>query len=284
MLVFWEGKSFYMCKKLAQNLDGFIHGVMTKQTSAVFICDGRSGQGKTTISGQVSCYINKKVQEYYKKNPKLGDAPKLSLDCMAWTPDAFIDKFENVKKGDIVIFDEAMIVSNRSTLSELNRKVIIMMSMIRSKNIFVIFNVNSIFDLDKNLPLHRADMLISVYPKEMKFASRGGYMVVPSAGGKLKYLYIAGKKYYDYSKARPAFRDTFSKFFPFDEEEYERRKQDAINNYFESGKGQSKSYAKDSRDNYIRYLKDRCPDLTHYDIARIGNISTKTVQRALLGV
>jgi len=254
---------------------------MTKKTSAVFIFDGRSGQGKTTLSSQTSCYINKKVKEYYQKNPEWGEPPNLTLDCMAWTPDKFIDKFDSVKKGDIVIFDEAMIISNRSTLSELNRKVIIMMSMIRSKNVFVIFNVNSIFDLDKNLPLHRADMLISVYPKELKFASRGGYMVVPSSKGKLKNLYITGKKYYDYSKARPAFRDSFSSFFPFDEKEYERRKQEAINNYFESGKGQSKELSRVSRDLFIRYLKDRCPDLTHYDIARIGNISTKTVQRAL---
>ena len=211
MLVFYgdavgQKKSFYISKLLAENLDGFIKGVMTKNTSAVFILDGKSGLGKTTLSTQLGCYIHNKVKEYYGKSGDEKDAPKFTLDCMCWTPQSFVELLEDnekkLKKGSIVIMDESMILSNRSTMSEVNRAVIIMMSMIRSKNLFIIFNVNSIFDLDKNLPLHRADMLLNLYPREKKFASRGAYQVIPAVGGRLKYLYIAGKKYYDYSKAR----------------------------------------------------------------------------------
>jgi hypothetical protein len=220
---FGEKKSFYMSKHLVKNLDGFVDGVMKKNTSAVFIIDGKSGLGKTTLSTQVGCYINNRVKEFYAKKGKENDSPNFTLDNVHWTPGSFLDflKDENkhLKKGDIVIMDESMIISSRSAMSEVNRMVIIMMSMIRSKNLFVIFNVNSIFDLDRNLPLHRADMLINLYPKDRKFASRGSYQVIPAIGGKLKYLYIAGKKYYDYSKARSAFRDTFTAFFPFDEKE-----------------------------------------------------------------
>lgn len=281
MLSFWNKKSFYIAKALSENLDGFIKGVMTKNTSAVFIIDGRSGQGKTTLACQVGCYINKKVKDYYDRKGISNQAPEFSLNNLAWTPDTFIEKFENVKKGDIIIFDEAMIISNRSTMSELNRKVIIMMSMIRSKQVFVIFCVNSIFDLDKNLPLHRADMLLSVYPKEKKFASRGAYMCVPAAGGKLKYLYITGKKYYNYNKARPAFTNTFSGFFPFDDNEYEERKQEAVNNYFDKDSTKGKNSAILSRDLYIRYISDNIPSLRQEEIARIGNISPRTVSRAI---
>lgn len=280
MLVFYDKKSFYISKRLAENLDGFVRGVMKKNTSAVFLIDGRSGLGKTTLSSQVACYINNQVKKYYEKENNLKNCPKLTLDCMTWTPKDFLKKFESVRKGDVVILDESMILSNRSTMSEINRAVIIMMSMIRSKNIFVIFNVNSIFDLDKNLPLHRADMLINLYPREQKFASRGAYQVIPAAGGKLKNLYITGKKYYDYSRARKAFNDTFSGFFPFDVKEYERRKQEAINNYFESGQRKSRSLVKISRDRYIKYLNDELP-ITQDEIARIGNISPRTVQRAV---
>jgi len=105
-------------------------------------------------------------------------------------------------------------------------------------------------------------------------------MVIPSSGGKLKNLYILGKKYYDYSKARPAFNDKFTSFFPFDEDEYERRKQDAINTYFESG-AKDTTLSKRARDKYIYYIKENLPGLTHDDIARIGKISVKTVQRAI---
>lgn len=272
--------SFYMSNNLATNLNAYVKGVMTKNATAVFLFDGRSGQGKTTLSSQVGVYINQLVRTYYKKKD-LKDAPEFTLDNLCWTPDSFIDKVKSVnKKGDIIILDESMIISNRSSMSEMNRAIIIMLSMIRSKNIFIIFNVNSIFDLDKNLPLHRAEMLVNLYPRDGKFASRGAYQVIPSAGGKLKYLYISGKKYYDYSKARKAFSDTFPSYFPFDEKEYERRKQKDISNY-NFGKTNSASITKESRDKCLRWIRDTHPEMTLDDIGRMAGVSIKTVYRAL---
>lgn len=282
MLVFWNGKSFYLSKLLAENLDSFIAGVMNKNTSAVFLFDGKSGLGKSTLSCQVGCYINNRVKEWYAKKGRPNDAPDFNLDCLKWTPETFIERLKNTKPGDIIIFDEAMIVSSRSSMTAVNRAIVIMMSMIRSRQLFVIFNVNSVFDLDKNLPLHRADMLISLYPKEGKFAARGAYLVVPSF--KLTRAYIMGKKFYDYRaihKAK-AFNDTFSAFFPFDEIEYERRKQEAIVNYQVSGqKREIASDAQNQRDTMIRYLVKNSPDLSKDDIARIANVSIRTVYRAL---
>jgi len=278
MLIAWKDKSFWMSNFLIKNLDNYIDGVMNKKTSAVFLFDGRSGLGKTTFSFQVGCYIAKGVAKHFSTRLKKEVEPKFSLDDVAWTPDAFIDKLKKATKGDIIILDESMILSNRSSMSEVNRMVIIMMSMIRSKQIFVMFNVNSIFDLEKNLPLHRADMLVHLYAPEDRFASRGRYGVVPSAKGKLKNLYILGKKYYDYSRSKYAFIDKFPAFFPFDEKEYEKRKQESISAYFESATTTSNK-SKDSRDTYIRHLKES--GMSHEVIAGIGGISTKTVQRAL---
>jgi hypothetical protein len=278
MKVLWKNKTFYMSNLLSQNLDNYVKGVMTRNTSSVFLFDGRSGLGKTTLSGQVSCYIANQVAKYLSKGGK-EVKPNFGLDNLSWTPDIFIERLKDAKKGEIVVLDESMIISNRSTMSEMNRAIIIMMSLIRSKQIFVIFNINSIFDMDKNLPLHRADMLIHLYAKDDKFASRGRYGVVPSAGGKLKNLYIMGKKYYDYSKARYAFLDTYSKFFPFDEKEYEKRKQEAINTYFESGKeGVGKTLR--SRDLYVKYLNG-IVGLDTEKIAEIGSLSKRTIQRCL---
>jgi len=274
MIATWNGKTFYISGYWAKNLDNIIDGVMNKNTSAVIIFDGRSGLGKTTLSGQTGCYINSKTKKYMgTKNPKF------SLDNMAWTPDTFVEKLKHANKGDIIILDEAMIVSNRSTMSEMNKMVVSMMSMIRSKQIFVIFNINSIFDMDRNLPLHRADVLIHLYSEDDKFAGRGRYMCVPSAKGKLKMLYILGKKYYDYSKARPAFIDKFTPFFPFNEKEYDKRKNYAIENY-DYGKPTKSTKVKESRDNGIRYLKEN----TNMDVDEISiafNISKRTVYRIL---
>ena len=175
--------------------------------------------------------------------------------------------------------DESMILSNRSAMSQYNRAVIIMMSMIRSKKLFIIFNINSVFDLDKNLALHRADMLIHLYAVNDKFAARGRYFVVPSAKGRLKNLYIVGKKYYSYNKAQSAFSDHFPSYFPFDNIEYERRKQKAIEGYFIENKSES-TKVKDSRNSYIVYLKKKLK-LKNIEIAKIGDVSPRTVARAL---
>ena len=284
MLVIWkeapqEKKTFYLSQRLALNLDNFVDGVMTKNTSAVFIIDGRSGLGKTTFSTQIGCYINNKTKEYLKDN----NPPFTLENNICFTPSEFIERLKTARKGDIIILDEAMMISSRSAMTELNRNVIYMMSLIRSKNIFVIFNVNSIFDLDKNLPLHRADMLVSLYPRDGKFGARGCYMVIPSSGGKLKKVYIHGKKYYDYSLAFKikAFNDTFTAFFPFDDNQYEIRKQEAIQVYLESGSHKEETQARKARDKYIYYIRENLPGLTQDDIARIAGISIKTVQRAL---
>ena len=235
---FGEKKDFYMSGYLGPNLDNFVKGVINKNTSAVWIIDGRSGLGKTTLSFQIGCYTTLKVREMLKKKkvPE-HELPTFTLDNVCWTPEKFIERLKNAKMGEVIILDESMILSNRSVMSEMNKATIIMMSMIRSKQLFIIFNANSLFDLDKNLPLHRADMLLHVYAIDDKFASRGRYYCVPSARGRLKYLYISGKKFYDYSKAMPAFRDRFTAWFPFDEKEYEKRKQEGIEKYFQKGLG-----------------------------------------------
>lgn len=284
MLIGWKkGKSFYFSSHLAKNLDNYVNGVMNRNTSAVWIIDGRSGLGKTTVSSQIGCYVSRKVAEWKNKKRPLENGekhkPKFTLNSYCWTPDKFIEILKEAEEGDIIIMDESMILSNRSAMSQYNRAVIIMMSMIRSKKLFIIFNINSVFDLDKNLALHRADMLIHLYAVNDRFAARGRYFVVPSAKGRLKNLYIIGKKYYSYNKAQSAFNDKFTSYFPFDNNEYERRKQKAIEGYFIDNKSET-TKVKDSRDSYIKYLK-KIVKLKNTKIAKIGDLSTKTIGRVL---
>jgi len=280
MYVWKEGeRGFYISSYLMQNLDNYVKGVMTKKTSAVFIFDGRSGLGKTTLSSQVGCYIAGEVAKYKSKKQKKKVKPKFSLDDMSWTPDDFIDKLKKAQPGDIVILDESMILSNRSALSEVNRMIVIMLSMIRSKQIFVIFNINSIFDMERNLPLHRADMLLHLYAVDEKFASRGRYFVVPSSRGRMKSLYINGKKFYDYSKAYPAFRDKFSSYFPFSDATYEKRKSQAIDSYFEA-KGTTKdNKAKITLLKAVNYLFELTDD--KQAVADKLGLHTRTVYKYL---
>jgi len=256
---------FKLPKKLTTLLDGFKWAIHKKKQSAVIITDGRSGMGKTTISFQIGAYMS----------------PDFSLNNVHFTPESFTDALTKTKKGDVVIFDEAMLLSSRTALSAINKMIVVAMSMIRSKNLLIIFNVNSIFDLDRNLALSRADLLLHCYGDSL--TDKGKFLAFFKGSDgidRIKVLYIYGKKYYSYGKPKSNFNSTFSSNFVLDEEEYERRKQIGVNAFL---KGNAKSVStkdKESRDKYMMFIYENMA-VTQEKLAEIGGLSNKTVWSAL---
>ncbi len=251
-------------KKLTEILDIFKNGIYNKNLSIVIVTDGRSGTGKTTLSMQEGLYCD----------------PTFSLAKVFFTPDDFLKGLEKAKKGDVLIFDEAMLISSRASMSQINKMIIIAMSMIRSKNIIVIFNINSIFDLDKNLALYRCDLLLHVYSEGL--GNRGRFMAFFKASDnrdRIKELYLYGKKYYSYSKPKSNFNTRFSKHFVVDEKEYERKKQIGVNQFLKYGASSLNLLNKDkmSRNEYIRWLRNNTK-LTYNAIAEIGGLSARQVK------
>ena len=200
-----------------QLLDDFKNAVEKHNTSIVIIIDGKSGKGKTTLSNQTGNYLD----------------PNFRLKNIYYNPQEFLKGLANSKPGEYFSFDEAMIVSSRSAMSQVNRMIIQAMSMIRSKKIYVSFCVNAVFDLDRNLVLSRADALLHVYGQGL--TDKGRFAAFFKATGyqrdRLKELYFFGKKFYDYKKPRANFIASFTKAFIVDEVEYEKLKQIAINKF-----------------------------------------------------
>lgn len=205
-------------------LDGYLYELIeffkdaidNHKTSVVLVFDGKSGFGKTTLNNQVAITLD----------------PNYSLKNLYYTPETFLEGLRNAKPGDYICFDEAMLLSNRSALSSVNKMIIIAMSMIRSKRIYVSFCVNSIFDLDKNIAIYRADLLLHLYGDNL--IDRGKYAAFFKAkdgNDRLKDLYLKGKKFYDYSQPKANFVARFPKEFVLDENEYEKQKQAGVNNY-----------------------------------------------------
>lgn len=211
-----EEKGVYVDGYLNEILNFYAEAVAKHNTSVVIIFDGRSGMGKTTLNNQVGIILD----------------PNYDLKNIHYTPQSFLDALAVAKPGDYICFDEAMLLSNRSTMSQINRMIIIAMSMIRSKKIFVSFCVNSVFDLDRNIAMSRADILLHVYGDTL--IDRGKYAAFFKARdgeNRLQHLYLLGKKFYSYSKPRANFVASFTKDFIVDEIEYEKRKQEGINNF-----------------------------------------------------
>lgn len=218
--------NLYQDGKLNEILNGFSNAVNNYNTSGVFIFDGRSGMGKSTLMNQVAIALD----------------PNYSLKKLHFNPKTFLEGDEsgkiglaNCKKGDFIGFDEAMLISNRNTMSAINKMIIQAMSMIRSKQIYVGFAVNSIFDLDKNLVLHRADLLLHLYGQSLVDRGRFAAFFRGKDGvDRLKQLYIFGRKHYSYSKPKANFVGRFVKEFVLPEQEYEAEKQKGVNEFLKS--------------------------------------------------
>ncbi len=248
-------------KKLREILDGFKWAIHNRKQSVVLLVDGRSGMGKTTLSFQTGKYMT----------------PDFSLNNVHFTPEAFLEALTRTKKGDTVIFDEAMLLSSRATLSKINRMIVVAMSMIRSKNLCIIFNVNSIFDLDRNLVLSRADLLLHCYGESL--TDKGKFLAFFKGGDgrdRIKELYIHGKKYYSYGTPKSNFNAMFGSNFVLDDNEYEVKKQIGVNSFLKGTKAEASSKFKRSRDLYVKYIYDNL-DLTQEQIAELGDITRRTI-------
>jgi hypothetical protein len=252
--------NYKLPKKLTEILDGFKWAMHFKNQSAVIVVDGRSGMGKTTISFQIGRYMS----------------GNFNLEHVHFNPKSFLEGLTRVKKGDVIIFDEAMLLSSRAALTEINRMVVVAMSMIRSKNILVIFNVNSIFDLDKNLALSRADLLLNVYGDSLTDKGRFMAFFKGSDGvDRIKHLYINGKKFYSYARPKSNFHANFSSNFVLDEYEYERIKQEGVNTFLKNRQKPISTKWRDQRDKSILFhLKN---GITQVEIAEELGISQQIV-------
>jgi len=230
---------FKIPKSLRGLLDGFKWAIHKKNQSAVMIVDGRSGMGKTTLSFQCGAYMSE----------------GFSLDNVHFTPESFLQALSVAKKGQTIIFDEAMLLSSRAALSSINRMIVVAMSMIRSKNLFIIFNVNSIFDLDRNLALSRADLLLHCYGDSL--TDKGKFLAFfkgIDGRDRIKELYIRGKKLYSYGEPKANFFTTFSGYFALDEKEYEEKKQEGVNNFLKGTSGDTPTRFKKQRNDCLRII------------------------------
>lgn len=209
MVKFERGnKEFYINILLKQNLDFTIKQVHDKDWDMLFVIDGAEGAGKSTLAQQLAVYVD----------------PDFCTDRIAFTPDEFKKKVVNGRKGQAVIWDEAMAGANvRATISNVNKAIVDLLAEIRQKNLFIFVVLPSFFDLDKYVALWRARALIHVYHKAF---NRGHFSFYNE--DKKKYLYVQGKKFYNYHCQKPNFRGNFFNGYAVDEQEYRESKLKAL--------------------------------------------------------
>lgn len=200
---------------LLANLDNMKKEVIKKNYDGFILVVGREGYGKTTLSMQVAKYCD----------------PTFNLDRVVFTADQFLSAVEKAEKYQAIVFDETMgYLSSRGSMSKFNRALIKVMSEMRSKNLFIFLNIPNLFMMDWYVAQHRTTGLLYVY-KRGCFASYN----YPTK----KKLYREGKRFHTYH-IPPNFRGSFVKHFVVDKDDYEKKKQDAINSWVKDSKKELK--------------------------------------------
>lgn len=215
-------KNFIKVKKtVLKNKEAYIRsGGGNKMTSAVMIVDGKSGSGKSTIAAQMGLFFD----------------PSMTMEKnYAWNMDRLMHLVENTYPGMVIIMDEAMVVNSRSANSDANIKLIIALSQIRSKGVFFIFCINSVHQLEKTIPLSRANFLVHV-------RRIGGLSGTPKYcvydEDRMKQLIIKNSGKYSYAGVFPNIDwMTFSRYFPFDDSRYDKMKhKESLKNLMQKSK------------------------------------------------
>lgn len=260
IIVIVEPKSgivYYMNERLEKNLRKIKQIVNKKDRDYVLAIDGDEGSGKSVIGMQVGFFLD----------------PTLTLDRVCMNGNELIRAVSNAKKGQCIIYDEAYSgLSSRGALSEINHLIVSMMTEMRQKNLFIIIVLPTFFMLDKYVSLWRSRSLIHVY---MKNGRRGNYAVFNKR--QKKYLYLYGKKEYNYNVCKSTFRGRFTDVYVVDEKKYREKHKKALESKDRTTKGEKYM---EHRNQLIGYIVNKM-DLSLSDMEKVCkelDISLKKTQ------
>lgn len=200
---------YYMDGGKKANFDS-IKKFVYKDWDMCFIYSGPEGAGKSTMCFQDAKYLD----------------PTFNIDRICFKPQDFEDKIKKenfLKKGNALVLDEGFVLNARASMTEINRKFLSVLAECRQKNLFLFIVLPNFFDLDRNLALWRSRGLFYVYHDRME----RGYFKYFSYEKKKK-LYIAGKKFFNYSAVRHDFIGRFPKYMVVDATDYKGRKLQAF--------------------------------------------------------
>ncbi len=192
----------------------------------VFIVDGMEGSGKSTLGMQLAYCVDH----------------SLSLDNIVYSSKEFETKIRNLSQHSAVIFDEAFVgLSSRNALSKENKYLISALQQCRQNNLFIFLILPSYFLLEKYPAIFRSKALFHTQndPRNVKQK----YYKVYNYEMK-KQLYLLGKPLMDYR--RPFIRRKY-RFTPrlpptISEEEYRKKKRDALQANYAQEEGEESKW------------------------------------------
>jgi len=250
-------------RMVLKNKEAYLRsGGGNKMTSFVMIVEGKSSSGKSTIASQLGIFFD----------------PQMTLEKnYAWTMKRLLQLIENPKPGQAIILDEGMIFNSRKANSQDNIKLIVALSQVRSKGVFFIVCINSVHQLEKSIPLSRADFLVRV-KRIGGMTGTPKYCIYDEDGMRNLIVKNAGK--YSYAGVYPNIGwTTFSRYFPFNDVRYDKMK------HRESSKNINEETKRSVLDNKIRMgiarLVEHCKKeygMSYAQAAKITKVTLTSIE------
>ena len=219
---------FHMDDTLKIQLDILLKNIVNDWDFTIMITGGGEVRvGKSVLAMQIACYWADQMQIIHKK--------KVSFNL----DKSFVFDGKNlIKIGNELgqnapysplIFDEAGAdLEARKTIQTATGDVLDYFRVCGQYNLLNILVIPEFFALPKGIALTRSIFLIDVYyvPNKEGIFQRG-YFNFYSRRNK-KYLYLKGRKELNYFAHVYDFHGKFFNFYPVNEKEYRRRKQEAM--------------------------------------------------------
>lgn len=273
-------KGYGMDGWLAENVAG-IYKHQKKDWDVIGIVSG-SGKvrvGKSSLAMQIA-YFSAWIAAggemcFDRDSPDYGEVIKsptkkveFDLDHVVFGVDNLMKVAANAPIRSIFVLDEEEGLGAKTQMLNLNRQMERFMQQCGVYNHFVIIVLPDYFSLNKEFATGRSNFLVNTYIGD-KY--QRGFFTFYSEAKKEK-LYVFGRKLLGnqarYSATQPDFYGRFTKFLPFDRDEYELKKRKAL----QKGQlGQRDARWLSQRD-YLMLLLKQHSNLTNQDLAdRLGD-------------
>jgi hypothetical protein len=219
---------------LKDNLDYLKKMIENKWDGTGMLC-GFPGTGKTTLSHQICFYMDK----------------TFDLDRVVFSGEELMKCIDTAKRGEAICFDEAVFsLMSQDFASEIQKVLIKKFTVLRSKNLFILFIIPGFFLMRKFFSVDRTRFMINCYSPD---ALSRGYFEFYSYNRK-KQLFLRGYKENDMTAASPNFRGRFpdTEGFIIDPIAYEAKKQAALKALSD------KNDKKGTKEKLMESYKDKC--------------------------
>jgi len=223
-----KSAGFSMDETLKIQLDILLKNIINDWDFTIIITGGGEVRvGKSVLAMQIACYWTEQVRKLYGK--------QVLFDL---ENNFIFDGKELIKTGNrlgkqfpfsSLIFDEAgSDLEGRKAITASTKNVLDYYRECGQYNLLNILVMPEFFELPKGIALSRSIFLIDVYyTANDEGLFQRGFFNFYSRRNK-KYLYLKGKRELDYKAYVYDFHGKFLNFYPVNEKDYRKRKQDAM--------------------------------------------------------